>query len=331
MLECYTLLAALAQHTKTARLSALVTGNTYRNPTLLAKTITTLDVVSGGRAQLGIGSRLVRARARLARLRVRHVHRPLREARGGAADHRGRCSRGERPTLDGKQYQVDERHQPAAARLEDPDHDRRRRARRRRCGWWPSTPTTSNLICAARRGPPQARRARRPLRAPRPRPLRDRRVDPAVRAASPRPTTRPAPTCVAFFATKGLDLASMAEDDAAAVPGHLHLGRPRRGRRAPRAGARRPASTASPCSCPANGHLPGRVELLGQAAAPMFNPGSIEANRLTAAGQRGMESRREHVDVAPDTPRGRRRRSAPPAHRRCGRSRTRRWLRRRRR
>ncbi|MCU1353353.1 MAG: Coenzyme F420-dependent N5,N10-methylene tetrahydromethanopterin reductase-related flavin-dependent [Acidimicrobiales bacterium] len=56
MLECYTLLAALAQHTSTARLSALVTGNTYRNPALLAKTLTTLDIVSGGRAQLGIGA-----------------------------------------------------------------------------------------------------------------------------------------------------------------------------------------------------------------------------------------------------------------------------------
>lgn len=56
MLECYTTLAALAQHTSTVRLSALVTGNTYRNPALLAKTITTLDHVSGGRATLGIGA-----------------------------------------------------------------------------------------------------------------------------------------------------------------------------------------------------------------------------------------------------------------------------------
>jgi F420-dependent oxidoreductase-like protein len=56
MLECYTLLAALAQHTSHARLSALVTGNTYRNPAVLAKTVTTLDLVSGGRAQLGIGA-----------------------------------------------------------------------------------------------------------------------------------------------------------------------------------------------------------------------------------------------------------------------------------
>ena len=56
MFECYTLLGALAQHTETVRLSALVTGNTYRNPAILAKTITTLDHVSGGRATLGIGS-----------------------------------------------------------------------------------------------------------------------------------------------------------------------------------------------------------------------------------------------------------------------------------
>lgn len=56
MFECYTLLSALAQHTSKVRLSALVTGNTYRNPTLLAKTITALDIVSNGRATLGIGA-----------------------------------------------------------------------------------------------------------------------------------------------------------------------------------------------------------------------------------------------------------------------------------
>ncbi len=56
MFECYTLLSALAQHTSSVRLSALVTGNTYRHPTLLAKTITALDHVSDGRASLGIGA-----------------------------------------------------------------------------------------------------------------------------------------------------------------------------------------------------------------------------------------------------------------------------------
>lgn len=56
MLEAYTTLGALATATKGVQLSTLVTGNTYRNPTLLAKEITTLDVISGGRAILGIGA-----------------------------------------------------------------------------------------------------------------------------------------------------------------------------------------------------------------------------------------------------------------------------------
>ncbi len=56
MVECYTLLAALARETSSVRLSALVTGNTYRNPAVLANTVTALDLVSGGRGQLGIGA-----------------------------------------------------------------------------------------------------------------------------------------------------------------------------------------------------------------------------------------------------------------------------------
>jgi F420-dependent oxidoreductase-like protein len=56
MLECYSLLSALARETKNVKLGALVTGNTYRNPAVLAKTVTALDIVSNGRAQLGIGA-----------------------------------------------------------------------------------------------------------------------------------------------------------------------------------------------------------------------------------------------------------------------------------
>ena len=56
MLEAYTALGALASLTEKVQLGTLVTGNTYRNPTLLAKIITTLDVISGGRAVLGIGT-----------------------------------------------------------------------------------------------------------------------------------------------------------------------------------------------------------------------------------------------------------------------------------
>lgn len=56
MLEAYTALGALAAATESVQLGTLVTGNTYRNPTLLAKAITTLDVISQGRAILGIGT-----------------------------------------------------------------------------------------------------------------------------------------------------------------------------------------------------------------------------------------------------------------------------------
>jgi F420-dependent oxidoreductase-like protein len=56
MLEGYTALAFIAGHTERLRFRTLVTGVTYRHPGLLAKTVTTLDVVSGGRAELGIGA-----------------------------------------------------------------------------------------------------------------------------------------------------------------------------------------------------------------------------------------------------------------------------------
>ena len=56
MLEGWSVLAALARETKTVRLGTLVTGVTYRNPALLAKTVTTLDVISGGRAIFGLGA-----------------------------------------------------------------------------------------------------------------------------------------------------------------------------------------------------------------------------------------------------------------------------------
>ena len=105
MIECYTLLSALAQHTSRVRLSSLVTGNTYRHPSLLAKTVTALDVVSGGRAQLGIGAGWFELE-----------HHSLGFEFGTFTDRFERLEeslqivlpmlRGEQPSLDGKWYQV---------------------------------------------------------------------------------------------------------------------------------------------------------------------------------------------------------------------------------
>ncbi len=107
MFECYSMLSALAQHTERVRLSALVTGNTYRNPALLAKTITTLDHVSGGRATLGIGAGWFELE-----------HDALGFEFGTLSDRFekleealriiGPMLRGERPTLEGKHYRVQE-------------------------------------------------------------------------------------------------------------------------------------------------------------------------------------------------------------------------------
>jgi F420-dependent oxidoreductase-like protein len=106
MLECYTALGGLATATSTIQLSALVTGNTYRNPAMLAKTVTTLDVVSGGRAVLGIGAGWFEQEhheygfefgtftERFARLEE-------------ALQIIGPMLRGEEPTFDGSWYQVE--------------------------------------------------------------------------------------------------------------------------------------------------------------------------------------------------------------------------------
>jgi F420-dependent oxidoreductase-like protein len=56
MLEAYSTLAFLAGVTSRVKLLTLVTGTVYRHPGILAKTVTTLDVLSGGRAWLGIGA-----------------------------------------------------------------------------------------------------------------------------------------------------------------------------------------------------------------------------------------------------------------------------------
>lgn len=107
MLESYTLLGALAARTNTARLGTLVTGVTYRNPAILAKEVTTLDVISKGRAALGIGA---------AWFDVEHealgVNFPAVGERMDRLEEALRICRamfrGERPTIEGRYYRVKE-------------------------------------------------------------------------------------------------------------------------------------------------------------------------------------------------------------------------------
>jgi F420-dependent oxidoreductase-like protein len=113
MLEAYVLLGAIAARTRTLRLSALVTGNTYRNPAHLAKIVTTLDVVARGRAMLGVGAGWFEPEhvgygfdfpplgARLDRLEeALQILRPM--------------LRGERPSFEGRFYRVAEaKNEPA--------------------------------------------------------------------------------------------------------------------------------------------------------------------------------------------------------------------------
>jgi F420-dependent oxidoreductase-like protein len=107
MLECHTLLSALAARTEKIRLSALVASNTYRNPAFLAKVVTSLDIVSSGRAICGIGAGW-----------FEDEHVAFGYEFGTFADRFEKLEEAleiitamfgdERPTLDGKHYRVSE-------------------------------------------------------------------------------------------------------------------------------------------------------------------------------------------------------------------------------
>lgn len=105
MFEAYTLLGALAARTKRVKLGTLVTGVTYRNPAILAKIVTTLDVISSGRAFLGIGAAWFDVEHR--GLGVPFPPVKERFERLEEALHICRAMfRGERPTIEGTHYSV---------------------------------------------------------------------------------------------------------------------------------------------------------------------------------------------------------------------------------
>jgi F420-dependent oxidoreductase-like protein len=107
MFEAYTLLGAIAACTQKVKLGTLVTGVTYRNPALLAKIVTTLDVISTGRAFLGIGAAWFEPEHQA----LGFDFPPVKERMGRLEEAIQICRamfRGERPTFDGRYYQVNE-------------------------------------------------------------------------------------------------------------------------------------------------------------------------------------------------------------------------------
>lgn len=263
MLECYSLLSALARETSNVRLSALVTGNTYRNPAVLAKTITTLDIVSGGRAQLGIGAGWFELE-----------HDAFGLEFGTFTDRFERLEealqiivamlRGERSTLAGRHYRTEDAFNSPAPINRIPvmiGGGGERKTLRMVAEY----ADESNLICEATEVP----RKLAALAEHCERLGRDRAQITVSwqRSACIAPTMEEARAdLVAYLGGRGIDLTSMADDDRAAITDRFALGDPDTVGELLAADLV-PGIDGFTINAPANGHLPGRVELLGQTAA----------------------------------------------------------------
>ncbi len=181
MLEGYTTLGYVAARTRRMTLGMLVTGVMYRYPGLLAKTVSTLDVLSGGRARLGIGASWYEREQRGLGVpvvpigeRFERLEETLQICRADV-ERRQRAVRG--PALpagrDALRARAD---QPAAPT----DHDRRRGRAEDAAAGGPVRRRVQRVRHQPRRRRAQARRAARPTAPP--------------RAATTTPSRRPSPT-----------------------------------------------------------------------------------------------------------------------------------------
>lgn len=266
MLECYTLLSALAGQTSNVRLSALVTGNTYRNPAVLAKTVTTLDIVSGGRAQLGIGAGWFELE-----------HNSFGIDFGTFTDRFEKMEealqivipmlRGERPTLAGKHYNIVEaiNEPPAISHIPVMIGGGGEKKTLRMVAQYADE---SNIICP----PAEIDRKLEALAGHCDTLGRDRSELTVSwqKNACIAPTTDEAKADLeAFFLLRGLDLSSLSEDDQAAFTSNFIWGDPDTvGEQF--ASYLQPGIDGFTINLPANGHIEGRVALLGQTLAPLL-------------------------------------------------------------
>jgi F420-dependent oxidoreductase-like protein len=263
MIECYALLSALARETSSVRLSALVTGNTYRNPAVLAKTVTALDIVSNGRAQLGIGAGWFELE-----------HDAFGIEFGTFTDRFEKLEealqiilpllQGERVSLDGTHYKVQDAFNspPPVGRIPVMIGGGGEKKTLRMVAQYADE---SNII-AEREDLPRKLEA---LAAHCERLGRDRGELTVSwqRTACIAPTMEEAQADVAaFFQMRGVDLASMSEAQREFFLGRFIIGDP------DTVGEHLAADLALgvdgfTINLPANGHVPGRVTLLGEVAA----------------------------------------------------------------
>jgi len=265
MLECYSLLAALARETSTVRLSALVTGNTYRNPAVLAKTVTTLDIVSNGRAQLGIGAGW-----------YEREHDSFGIEFGTFTDRFEKLEealqivipmlRGERPTVAGDRYAVTEaiNEPPAVSRIPVMIGGGGEKKTLRMAAQYADE---SNIICQ----PNEVSRKLEALDEHCQQLGRDRSEMTVSwqRTACIAPTTEQAQAeLFDYLQRRGLDVASMSEEDRAPWLANFVWGDP------DTIGEKFEGFLALgvdgfTVNMPANGHIEGRVELLGETLSPL--------------------------------------------------------------
>jgi F420-dependent oxidoreductase-like protein len=267
MLECYTLLAALARETSSVRLSSLVTGNTYRNPAVLAKTVTTLDIISNGRAQLGIGAGWFELE-----------HTAFGIEFGTFTDRFHKLEealqiivpmlRGQRPSLEGRHYRAVEalNEPPAVNRIPVMIGGAGERKTLRMVAQYADE---SNLICA----PGEVERKLDALAEHCERLGRDRSEITVSwqRSACIAPTMEQARAELsAYFSRRGIDLDAMSAQDRTAITANFALGDPDTVAEQFAVDLGRGVDGFT-INAPANGHIEGRVALLGQTLAPLIN------------------------------------------------------------
>ncbi len=266
MMECYTLLGALARETSSVRLGSLVTGNTYRNPAVLAKVVTTLDVVSEGRAQLGIGAGWYELE-----------HKSFGVEFGTFTDRFEKLEealqvilpmlRGERPSLSGDHYQVEEaiNQPPPVGRIPVMIGGSGERKTLRMVAQYADE---SNLIAARSDIPRKLEALERHCQN-----LGRDRNEITVswqRSACIAPTMEEAEKELsAYLGRRGMDLSRMDEERRQSIRGRFNVGDPdtvaQRFADELRAGV-----DGFTINMPANGHIPERVSLLGETVAPLL-------------------------------------------------------------